>query len=262
MRVLPCPTPFLMAIALFFPPTVAAQRPFVTSRYSITEEAGKLLNAGRGNEARILLQRSARENASPALRALYRLELGNSYLFDGMYVDARRTYDAVLAGSDAKGVDSLLSWAHRGIGMADALSGREVRGATHLGEALAFPVAPQYALADSIEMLIVTGQHDAAAKALDRLEGSNTTQGTQQYAHAFRAVNSMLAGHCTRALEELAKAPYQDRPVPRAVRGRCASKHGRTAEAAAIRDSVLKQPMPDPFAWTMIIARDAARKIR
>ena len=38
-------------------------------------------------------------------------------------------------------------------------------------------------------------------------------------------------------------------------------KHGQRTEALALRDSVLKQPVPDPYASPMLIARDAARKI-
>jgi hypothetical protein len=59
----------------------------------------------------------------------------------------------------------------------------------------------------------------------------------------------------------MAKAPRQDRPVPIAIRGRCAIKHGERVPAMAVRDSVLKTPVADPFAWTVLIARDAARKI-
>jgi hypothetical protein len=33
-------------------------------------------------------------------------------------------------------------------------------------------------------------------------------------------------------------------------------------DALAMRDSVLKQSVPDPFTWTVLIARDAARKIQ
>ena len=83
-----------------------------------------------------------------------------------------------------------------------------------------------------------------------------------QFAQAFRGLSWMTAGHCTQALPEIAKAPHQDRPVPIAVRGRCALKHGRRIDAMALRDSVLKQQVPDPFAWYVLIARDAARKIQ
>jgi tetratricopeptide (TPR) repeat protein len=251
----------LLATLLALPWTVDAQRPFATTRDSISEAAAKLLNAGRGNEARILLQK-ARGSSSREQRVVYRLEVGNSYLYDGLYVDALRTYDAVLASGDAKGIDSLTSWAHRGMGLAEAFAGRETRGAAHLAQALASPGDSRFALGDSLEMLIITGQHDDAAKVLDRMASSRDDEVGQQYVQAFRGLNSMMAGHCTAALAEIAKAPRQDRPLPLAVRGRCAAKHGQRAESLVLRDSVLGHPTPDPFAWTMIIARDAARKIK
>ena len=108
-------------------------------------------------------------------------------------------------------------------------------------------------------MLVITSQHDSALKALDRLARQNPD--AAQFIHAFRGLSWMMAGHCTQALPEIAKAPHQDRPVPLAVRGRCASKHGQRTDALALRDSVLKQKVPDPFAWYVLIARDAARKI-
>jgi hypothetical protein len=38
-------------------------------------------------------------------------------------------------------------------------------------------------------------------------------------------------------------------------------KHGQRIPALAMKDSVMKQSVPDPFAWYVLIARDVARKI-
>jgi hypothetical protein len=39
-------------------------------------------------------------------------------------------------------------------------------------------------------------------------------------------------------------------------------KHGQRVDALALRDSVMKLQVPDPFAWYVFIARDAVRKIQ
>jgi tetratricopeptide (TPR) repeat protein len=195
---------------------------------------------------------------------VYRLHVADSYLYDGQYAEAARIYGAVLKGVDADGVDSLTSWAHRGLALADAFEGRNAQAASHYAQALGSVRDARTALRDTIEMLIVTGQHDAAARTLDRVAQSAPANDAdaRQYVQAFRALNIILSGHCTAALEALATAPEQNRPIPRVVRGRCASKRGERVSALALRDSVLKEPVPDPFAWSMIIVRAAARKIR
>ena len=251
-----------LLLALYAPSRSLAQRPDGAGQDSISKTAAGLLNSGRGNEARILLQKNVRSATAPPLRALYRLRIGDTYLHDGMYPEAIRVYDAVLSGDDARGVDSLTSWAHRGLGLAEAFAGRRTQAAAHFAEAFKTPSDPQYALSDSIDMLVATGQYDAASKALDRMEATVTDAAGQQYVQSFRALNTVLSGHCTAALETLKKVPDQNRPMPRTVRGRCASKHGQKAEALALRDSVLRQPMADPFSWRMLIVRDAARAIR
>jgi hypothetical protein len=111
-------------------------------------------------------------------------------------------------------------------------------------------------------MLVLTSQHDSAMKALARYSAAHRDENANQFVQAFRGLSWMSAGHCTEALPEIAKAPHQDRPVPLAVRGRCASKHGQRVDALALKDSVLKSQVPDPFAWYVLIARDAARKIQ
>ena len=227
----------------------------------VSVAAASRLNAGRGNEARILLQRAALQADSREMRALYRLRVGDSYLHDGQYQEAMRTYESVLSGDDAKGDARLTSWAHRGLGLADAFLGRRAQAAAHMRKAIDAYSDPKSALRDSIQMLMVSGQHDAAAKALEGLAASGKGTARGQDLAVMRALNILMSGHCTAALEELTQAQAMSGPVSQAIRGQCASKRGRRAEASALRDSVLSQPMPDPFAWDMLIARDIARRI-
>jgi tetratricopeptide (TPR) repeat protein len=233
-----------------------AQRAGTTMRDSVGDAAAALLTQGRANEARITLLRAMRAARSPELRATYRLELGDSFLYDGQYQEAAKAYNAVL-GHDSVHVDSLVRWAHHGLALVDAFNGRLARSATHYAEALRGPAT----LRDTIEMLVLTVQHDSALRAIDRFAATHRDSNATQFVQAFRGLSWMMAGHCTQALPEVAKAPHQDRPVPIAIRGRCASKHGQRVDALAIRDSVLKHEVSDPFAWTVLIARDAARKI-
>jgi tetratricopeptide (TPR) repeat protein len=232
------------------------QRAGTATRDSVGDLAAGLLNEGRANEARIALLRAMRATSSPELKATYRLELGDSFLYEGRYQEASRAYTAVLSGRDSVGVDSLVRWAHHGLALVDAFDGRTARAATHYTEALRGK-----SLADTIEMLVLTMQHDSALKAIDRFAASRHDASGTQFVQAFRGLSWMMAGHCTQALPEVAKAPQQDRPVPIAIRGRCAMKHGQRVDALAMRDSVLKHQVADPFAWTVLIARDAARKI-
>jgi tetratricopeptide (TPR) repeat protein len=236
-----------------------AQRAGTTLRDSIGDAAAALLNEGRANEARIVLLRAMRESKEPTTKATYRLEVGDTFLYEGKYQEATRAYDEVLSGNNASSVDSLVRWAQHGLALVDAFNGRPARAATHYAEALKGVHAT---LRDTVEMLIMTVQHDSALKAIDRYAATaRADSSTQQFVHAFRSLSWMMAGHCTEALAELAKAPEQGRAVPIAIRGRCAMKHGQRVDALATRDSVLKQQVRDPFAWTVLIARDAARKI-
>jgi tetratricopeptide (TPR) repeat protein len=223
------------------------------SRDAVSEAAAKLLNDGRVNEARILLARAMRETDDPARQALYRLDMGDAYLYNGQYQEASREYRAVLS---ANAIGDLARRAHHGLALVDAFTGRSARAATHYRAAL-----PGATLRDTIEMLVMTDQHDSAMKALDRLASSSSAPEVTQYVLAFRGLSWMMAGHCTQALPEIAKAPMQDRPLPFAVRGRCAMKHGQRSDALALRDSVLKLAAPDPYASQVLIARDVARKI-
>jgi tetratricopeptide (TPR) repeat protein len=226
-------------------------------RDSVGDAAADLLGEGRANEARIVLLKAMRASRSAELRATYRLELANTFLYDGQYNDATKAYNLVLTGRDSVPVDSLVRWAHHGLALIDAFNGRTMRAATHYAEALRGPST----IRDTIEMLVLTAQHDSALRAIDRLAKARPDSNALQFVQAFRGLSWMMAGHCTNALPEVAKAPHQDRPVPIAIRGRCAMKHGQRIPALAMRDSVLKHQVTDPFAWTVLIARDAARKI-
>jgi tetratricopeptide (TPR) repeat protein len=247
----------LLLVGVVTASSAGAQRQDARGRDSVADAAAALLNEGRGNEARIELLRAMRASTMPTQKATYRLELGDTYLFDGQYGEAARAYNLVLHGDEAITVDTLVQWAHHGLALVDAFNGRSSRAAAHFAQALKGPSS----LADTIEMLVITSQHDSALKALDRFAAAHNSEPAKQFTQAFRGLSWMMAGHCTQALPEIAKAPRQDRPVPLAVRGRCASKHGQRVEALAIRDSVMKVRVPDPFAWYVLIARDAARKI-
>jgi len=234
-----------------------AQRAGTTIRDSIGDVAATLLNQGRANEARITLLKAMRASTSKEQQALYRLELADTFMYEGRYGEASRAYTAVLSGKDSVRVDSLIRWAHHGLALVDAFNGRPARAATHYAEALRGPTS----IRDTIEMLVLTAQHDSALRALDRFAATHKEPSALQFTQAFRSLSWMMSGHCTEALPEIAKAPQQDRPVPIAIRGRCAIKHGQRVDALAMRDSVLKHQVADPFAWTVLIARDAARKI-
>lgn len=245
-----------MASAVMAVPA-AAQRAGTATRDSVGDAAAALLNQGRANEARITLLKGMRASTDPNLQALYRLELGDTFLYEGRYQEASRAYEAVLTGKNSVQVDSLIRWAHHGLALVDAFNGRPARAATHYAAALQGPTT----IRDTIEMLVLTAQHDSALRAINRFAASHHEPSALQFAQAFRALSWMMSGHCTEALPEMAKAPQQDRPVPIAIRGRCAIKHGNRVDALAMRDSVLKKQVADPFAWTVLIARDAARKI-
>ena len=236
----------------------AAQRAGTAKRDSTGDAAAALLNQGRANEARITLLNAMRASTSQEQKALYRLELGDTFLYEGKYQEASRAYSAVLSGKDSVQVDSLIRWAHHGLALIEAFNGRPTRAATHYAEALRSATST---IRDTIEMLVLTVQHDSAMRVLDRFAASHKEPNALQFSQAFRGLSWMMSGHCTQALPEIAKAPQQDRPVPIAIRGRCAIKHGQRVDALAMRDSVLKQQVADPFAWTVLIARDAARKI-
>src|SRR5947209_14092401 len=81
--------------------TLRAQRAGTTLRDSIGDAAAALLNQGRANEARIALLRGMRASNEPSTKATYRLELGDTFLYEGRYQEATRAYDDVLSGNNA-----------------------------------------------------------------------------------------------------------------------------------------------------------------
>src|SRR4051794_27261679 len=97
-----------------------AQRSGTRMRDSVGDAAADLLGEGRANEARIVLLKAMRASRSAELRATYRLELGNTFLYDGAYQDASKAYNLVLAGRDSVPIDSLVRWAHHGLALIDA----------------------------------------------------------------------------------------------------------------------------------------------
>jgi Tfp pilus assembly protein PilF len=234
-----------------------AQRAGTTNPDSVGRAAATLINQGRVNEARMTLLEAMRATTDQELIATYRLELGNTLLFQGELQGASQAYNAILSGPYAVSADSLRRWAHHGLALIAAFNGRPDRAVAHYRDAL----RGRGTLADTIEMLVVTIQDDSAMKAIDRFAASRTDENAAQFSHVYRGLSWMNAGHCTQALPEVAKAPHQDRPIPMAVRARCAAKHGDRASATAIKDSVMRQPVPNPYAWSVLIARDAARKI-
>jgi tetratricopeptide (TPR) repeat protein len=246
----------LVSVLLVATAASAASQGDAGSGDSVSNAAAQLLREGRGNEARITLLRAMRANADPTQKAEYRLRLGAVELYDGQYDEASRAYNAVLTRGNVPDNSELARQAHHGLALIEAFNGRSARAAAQYAQAL-----PGGTLRDTIEMLVMTNQNDSAQKALDRLATSSRGKQDLQYVQEMRALSWMMAGHCTQALPEMAKAPQQDRPIPVAVNGRCAAKHGQRPDGLALRDAVLKRPSADPFSWTTLIARDAARKI-
>ena len=193
-------------------------------------------------------------------RATDRLQSAQRVLFDGRYADALAAFAAILESGDARGNYSLTSWAQHGMAIAAAFDGQLTRARTLYDAVLRAPAL--FPLADSIEAAVLTRRHSTATALLDRFSGSHPSALGQQYAHSFRALDLLFSGSCDAALTEVTHAPDIDRPLPQAIRGICAAKAGRHAEAVALRDSVLTHPLADPNSWPMIVARGVALKIR
>jgi hypothetical protein len=216
---------------------------------------------------RTVAQRARVRNASDGdvaleRRATQRLELAQRLLFDGRYADAVTSFDMILNGSDVRGIDSLTSWASHGMALAEALNGHLTRARSLYATVLRLPAASAVAAAaDSIEAAVLTERHGTASALLDRFADAHRSALAQQYVHSFRGLDLALAGRCTDAVAEVGRAPDADRPIPEAVRGVCAAKARRHAEALALRDSVLTHPRADPLSWPMIVARGIALRI-
>jgi len=216
---------------------------------------------------RTVAQRARVRNASNGdvaleRRATQRLESAQHLLFDGRYGDAATSFDMILDQPDVRGIDSLTSWASHGMALAEALNGHLTHARSLYATVLRLPAAsPVAAAADSIEAAVLTEQHGTASALLDRFADAHRSALAQQYVHSFRGLDLALAGKCTDAVAEVGRAPDADRPIPEAVRGVCAAKAGRHAEALALRDSVLTHPLADPLSWPMIVARGIALRI-
>ena len=193
-------------------------------------------------------------------RASVRLASAQQILFDGHYADAMTAFAAVLESGDARGNYSLTTWAQHGMAIAAAFDGQLAKARTLYDELLRAPAL--FPLADSIEAAVLTRRHATATTLLDRFSDSHPSALGQQYAHSFRALDLLFAGNCDAAVAEVTHAPDIDRPLPQAIRGACAAKAGRHAEAVALRDSVLTHPLANPDAWPMIVARGVALKVR
>ena len=88
----------------------------------------RAIAANRTEEARAILQSASALELARDRRASYRLQAAQSFLFDGRYADAVDAYAKVLESGDARGIDTLTSWAHHGMAVAEALAGRTTRG--------------------------------------------------------------------------------------------------------------------------------------
>jgi hypothetical protein len=193
-------------------------------------------------------------------RATVRLDSAQRILFDGRYADAMAAFDAILESGEARGNYSSISWAQHGMAVSAALAGQVGRSRALYDELLRGPSL--FPLADSIEAAVLTGRRAAAKSLLDRFGEAYPSMLGQQYTHSFRALDLALNANCNGAVNEISRAPDAGRPLPQAIRGLCAAKAGRRAEAIMLRDSVLTQPLADHRSWPMIVARGVALKIQ
>jgi hypothetical protein len=150
----PAAASMLAAIGILTCPRVAASQPQLPAAASSTRAAPvaamRAIAANRTDEARAILQNASSVEAARDRRATYRLETAQSFLFDGRYADAIAAFDAVLEGGDARGIDSLTSWAHHGMALAEALAGHASRSRPHYDAMLRINSGAPLADADSI----------------------------------------------------------------------------------------------------------------
>ena len=191
-----------------------------------------------------------------------RLEAAQHLLFAGRYAQAAGAFATVLESGDARGIDTLTSWAYHGMALAEALAGNVPRARSLYDQMLRTAPNSALAAADSIEAFVLSHRWSAANPLLDRFAKEHPATLFQQYVHSFRALEWMLMGRCREAIDELTRAPDPGRPLPQAVRGRCAVEGSHRAESIALRDSVLTHPLADPMSWPMIVARGVALGIR
>jgi uncharacterized membrane-anchored protein len=211
--------------------------------------------------ARVRLQSTADGEVEMVRRPVFLLAEAQTELFEGRYADAASAFGAVLASGALEPYDTLAAWAYHGIALAHALAGERAAARASYDSLLTLSPESPLAIADSIEALVLTGQRERADTLIDSFLANRGGVLPKQYAHSFRALSFLLASRCADALNEVARVPDPGRPLPQAIRGVCAAKSGHHAEALALRDSVLQEPLADPFSWPMVIARGVARKI-
>jgi tetratricopeptide (TPR) repeat protein len=210
----------------------------------------------------VRLQSTADGDVVTTRRSVAQLRNAQAQLFDLHYGDAASEFSGLIANKDVESNDTLAAWAYHGMAIARALGGdRQGARATYDKFLHVAPESP-LAIADSIEAAVLTGRRGTAESLLARFAASRPGVLPRQYVHSFRALSLLIAGQCDAAVAEVRRAPDPDRPLPQAIRGRCAAAAGRHAEAIALRDSVLTHPLADPLSWPMIIARGVARKIQ
>jgi hypothetical protein len=213
----------------------------------------------QGAAMRPVVQTASNGEVALDRRVSSRLDSAQGALFDGRYADAMSAFAAVLESDGARTNYAWTTWAQHGMAIAEALAGHLTRSRALYDVLLGGPSL--FPLADSIEAAVLTGRHAAANALLDRFSETNRSVHGRQYAGSFRALDLLFAGNCNGALAELSRAPDAGRPLPQAIRGLCAAKAGRRAEAAMLRDSVLTHPLADPHSWPMIVARGVALRI-
>ena len=244
----------LVAFELLTSPRIALAQP---------RPQGAPVASSRAATARPSIANASNGEVALDRSAASRLASAQRLLFDGRYADAVTAFDAALDRADVRGIDTLTSWASHGMALAEAMVGHLTHARSLYDNVLRLPAtSPVAASADSIEAAVLTEQHGVAASLLDRFAESHHSALAQQYVHSFRGLDLALAGKCASAVAEVGRAVDVDRPMPQAVRGLCAAKNGHHAEAVALRDSVLSEPLANPMSWPMIIARGVALRIK
>jgi hypothetical protein len=210
----------------------------------------------------VSLQSAADGEIVTTRQTVAQLRSAQADLFDLHYANAAATFAGVISSKDVERNDTLAAWAYHGMAIARALAGDRAGARATYDKFLHVAPESPLAIADSIEGAVLTGRREAAERLLARFDSARHGVLPQQYVHSFRALSLLIAGRCDAAVAEVRRAPDPDRPLPQAIRGRCAAAAGRHAEAVALRDSVLTHPLADPRSWPMIIARGVAKKIQ
>lgn len=215
----------------------------------------------RAQAQHVRLQSTANGEIVAASSPVVQLRKAQTNLFELRYGDAAGGFASVVSSKAVESNDTLAAWAYHGMAIAKALAGDRWGARATYDKFLHIAPESPLAIADSIEAAVLTGRRIAAESLLARFAASRPGVLPQQYVHSFRALSLLIAGRCEAAVAEVRRAPDPDRPLPQAIRGRCAAAAGHHAEALALRDSVLTHPLADPLSWPMIVARGVARQI-